>query len=122
MKRKKKKKTKSDTFTRKRFAVKQKNNAQKTNDNAKHQGDSDCQDKVRRENEHDFDRRGKEIVAADRYPELVKGCVVDQGLGRLWILLRRRFAMSNMKKKKKKKKTKPNDETLRRKRLAVEQK
>ena len=59
-------------------------------------------------------------MAADRYPDLVKGCVVDRGLGRLWILLRRRFAMSNMKKKKKKK-TKPNDETLPRKRLAVEQ-
>ena len=29
----------------------------------------------------DSDRRGREIAAADRYPDLVKGCVVDRGRG-----------------------------------------
>ena len=38
---------------------------------------------ARRENEYDSDRRGREVVAAERYADLVKGSVVDRSSGRL---------------------------------------
>ena len=47
---------------------------------------------VRREQEDDSDRRGGQIVAAYNYPDLVKGCGVDRGLGWLRRFIGRRFA------------------------------
>ena len=50
----------------------------------------------------------REIVSADNYADLVKGCVVDRSGGRLQRFIGRRFAVkqNTAKKQKNKKKTK----------------
>ena len=34
---------------------------------------------TRRENEDDSDTRGRDIMAAESDPDLVKGCIIDRG-------------------------------------------
>ena len=78
---KKHNKTNEETFLTKRFAVKQTKNArQKKKSIANHEDDSDLQVKHSPENENDFDTSEKDIMAADRDPDLVK--VLDRGRGR----------------------------------------
>ena len=56
-------------------------------------------------------------MVADGYPDLVKGGVVDRGLGPLRLFLRRRFAVRKTRKQKK-----TNEETFLSKRLVVKHK
>ena len=73
--------------------------------------------RIRREHEYESDRRGREAVAADGYPVLVKGCVADRGLGPLRLFLGRRFPVRKTRNQKK-----TNKETFVRKMLVVKHK
>ena len=84
---------KEELFHRKRLAVKTKNNEKKKKKKkkiAKHE-EMTCKETTRRADEDDSEWRGTEMVATYKYPDLVKGCVVDRCPGPIMTFPRKKI-------------------------------